>query len=145
MNDYVTKSKFDNVYGLMHSLPGGTIRATDVMIAGKKVLDSGYGDVGKGCAQSMRAQRATMMVTEVDPTFSLKASMEGILVVTVDDIVGKIDILVTATNNANIGNPGHFDDEIEMEGLQNYKWVSRSPAICFPTANRSSFWLRVAC
>ena len=140
VNDSVTKSKFDNVYGCRHSLPDGIMRATDVMIAGKKVLVCGYGDVGKGCAQSMKAQGAMVMVTEVAPICALQACMEGIEVVTLDDVVGKIDIFVTATgnkdiimvdqmakmkNNAIVGNIGHFDNEIDMEGLESYKGISR--------------------
>merc|ERR1712048_978595 len=132
VNDSVTKSKFDNVYGCRHSLPDGIMRATDVMIAGKKVLVCGYGDVGKGCAQSMKSQGAMVMVTEVDPICALQACMEGIPVVRMADVIGEIDIFVTATgnkdiimasdmqkmkNNAIVGNIGHFDNEIDMDGL----------------------------
>merc|ERR1712110_933210 len=102
VNDCVTKSKFDNVYGCRHSLPDGIMRATDVMIAGKKVLVCGYGDVGKGCAQSMKSQGAMVMVTEVDPICALQACMEGIPVVRMKDVVGDIDIFVTATGNKDI-------------------------------------------
>merc|ERR1712087_704955 len=140
VNDCVTKSKFDNVYGCRHSLPDGIMRATDVMIAGKKVLVCGYGDVGKGCAQSMKSQGAMVMVTEVDPICALQACMEGIPVVRMKDVVGDIDIFVTATgnkdiimaadmakmkNNAIVGNIGHFDNEIDMEGLEKTKGIKR--------------------
>eukprot|EP01083_Nonionella_stella_P013159 37072_1 len=156
VNDSVTKSKFDNIYGCRHSLPDGIMRATDVMIAGKKVLVCGYGDVGKGCAQSMKSQGAMVMVTEVDPICALQACMEGIPVVTLDDVVSDIDIFVTATgnkdiimvsdmakmkNNAIVGNIGHFDNELDMEGLQNYKDIKKmniKPQVdcwTFPTGN----------
>merc|ERR1719362_808851 len=102
VNDSVTKSKFDNVYGCRHSLPDGIMRATDVMIAGKKVLVCGYGDVGKGCAQSMKSQGAMVMVTEVDPICALQACMEGIPVVELKTVVSDIDIFVTATGNKGI-------------------------------------------
>merc|ERR1711978_280671 len=102
VNDSVTKSKFDNVYGCRHSLPDGIMRATDVMIAGKKVLVCGYGDVGKGCAQSMKNQGAMVMVTEVDPICALQACMEGIPVVELKTVVSDIDIFVTATGNKDI-------------------------------------------
>merc|ERR1712087_794686 len=140
VNDSVTKSKFDNVYGCRHSLPDGIMRATDVMIAGKKVLVCGYGDVGKGCAQSMKSQGAMVMVTEVDPICALQACMEGIPVVRMKDVVGDIDIFVTATgnkdiimaadmakmkNNAIVGNIGHFDNEIDMDGLEKTKGIKR--------------------
>lgn len=140
VNDSVTKSKFDNVYGCRHSLPDGIMRATDVMIAGKKVLVCGYGDVGKGCAQSMKSQGAMVMVTEVDPICALQACMEGIPVVRMADVIGDIDIFVTATgnkdiimaadmqkmkNNAIVGNIGHFDNEIDMEGLEGTKGIKR--------------------
>merc|ERR1719412_1889675 len=140
VNDSVTKSKFDNVYGCRHSLPDGIMRATDVMIAGKKVLVCGYGDVGKGCAQAMKSQGAMVMVTEVDPICALQACMEGIPVVRMADVIGEIDIFVTATgnkdiimakdmakmkNNAIVGNIGHFDNEIDMEGLEKTKGIKR--------------------
>merc|ERR1719150_3567664 len=140
VNDSVTKSKFDNVYGCRHSLPDGIMRATDVMISGKKVLVCGYGDVGKGCAQAMKSQGAMVSVTEVDPICALQACMEGISVVRLKDVIGDIDIFVTATgnkdiimaedmakmkNNAIVGNIGHFDNEIDMEGLENYKGIKR--------------------
>merc|ERR1719384_981816 len=132
VNDSVTKSKFDNVYGCRHSLPDGIMRATDVMIAGKKVCICGYGDVGKGSAQSMKAQGAVVCVTEVDPICALQACMEGIEVVRLNDVIGEVDIFVTTTgnkdiimldqmkkmkNNAIVGNIGHFDNELDMDGL----------------------------
>jgi adenosylhomocysteinase len=135
VNDSVTKSKFDNIYGCRHSLSDGILRATDVMIAGKNVLILGYGDVGKGCAASMKAAGARVSVTEVDPICALQACMEGLNVVVLEDVVGTIDIFVTATGNYNIisaenmskmkhnaivGNIGHFDNEIDMAGLNNW-------------------------
>lgn len=132
VNDSVTKSKFDNVYGCRHSLPDGIMRATDVMIAGKQVLICGYGDVGKGCAEAMKAQGARVMVTEVDPICALQACMAGLDVVRLDDVVSDVDIFVTTTgnkdiimknhmaqmkNNAIVGNIGHFDNEIDMAGI----------------------------
>lgn len=140
VNDSVTKSKFDNVYGCRHSLPDGIMRATDVMIAGKEVVVAGYGDVGKGCAQSMKAAGARVKVTEIDPICALQALMEGIPVVRLEDCVETADIFITATgnfkiimlehmkkmkNNAIIGNIGHFDNEIDMDGLQNLVGVKR--------------------
>jgi len=133
VNDSVTKSKFDNVYGCRHSLPDGLMRATDVMIAGKQVCILGYGDVGKGCAQAMKQAGARVCITEVDPICALQACMEGIPVVTLDDVVETADIFVTTTgnfkiimlehmkkmkNNAIVGNIGHFDNEIDMAGLE---------------------------
>ena len=133
VNDSVTKSKFDNIYGCRHSLPDGIMRATDVMIAGKEVVILGYGDVGKGCAASMRACGARVIVTEVDPICALQACMEGYSVKTLDSVVTHADIFITATgnkdiimlshmqkmkNNAIVGNIGHFDNEIDMVGLQ---------------------------
>ena len=132
VNDSVTKSKFDNIYGCRHSLPDGIMRATDVMIAGKEVVICGYGDVGKGCASSMRACGARVIVTEVDPICALQACMEGFAVRTLESVVTHADIFVTATgnrniimahhmqkmkNNAIVGNIGHFDNEIDMAGL----------------------------
>ena len=132
VNDSVTKSKFDNIYGCRHSLPDGIMRATDVMIAGKKVVICGYGDVGKGCAQAMQRCAARVYVTEVDPICALQALMEGIDVVKLDSIVEEGDIFISATgnkkiisvehmakmkNNAIVGNIGHFDNEIDMLGL----------------------------
>jgi adenosylhomocysteinase len=132
VNDSVTKSKFDNLYGCRHSLIDGINRGTDVMIAGKTAVILGYGDVGKGCAESLRGQGARVVVTEVDPICALQAAMEGFQVVTLEDVVETADIFVTATGNFNIitaadmgrmkhqaivGNIGHFDNEIDMAGL----------------------------
>ena len=132
VNDSVTKSKFDNLYGCRHSLIDGINRATDVMIAGKVAVVCGYGDVGKGCAQSLRGQGARVIVTEIDPICALQAAMEGYQVTTLDDVVGEADIFVTTTgnrdiitvdsmakmkHNAIVGNIGHFDTEIDMAGL----------------------------
>merc|ERR1712203_812561 len=141
VNDCVTKSKFDNVYGCRHSLPDGIMRATDVMIGGKRALVAGYGDVGKGCAFAMRGAGARVMVTEVDPICALQACMEGFQVVTMDDVVGEIDIFTSATgnfniitlahmkkmkNNAIVGNIGHFDNEIDMAGLEGFEGIKRT-------------------
>merc|ERR1719311_1003366 len=132
VNDAVTKSKFDNLYGCKHSLPDGIMRATDVMIAGKKALVAGYGDVGKGCAMALKAQGAIVYVAECDPICALQACMEGMQVARLADVVGEIDIFITATgnkgiimasdmekmkNNAIVGNIGHFDNEIDVKGL----------------------------
>ena len=133
VNDSVTKSKFDNIYGCRHSLPDGIMRATDVMIGGKTVLVCGFGEVGKGCAQSMRGQGARVLVTEIDPICALQAAMEGFQIVRTEDVVSDVDIFVTATGNfgvirldhmarmkdkAIVCNIGHFDNEIDMAGLQ---------------------------
>merc|ERR1712137_631719 len=133
VNDCVTKSKFDNVYGCRHSLPDGIMRATDVMLSGKKVAICGFGDVGKGSAQSMKAQAAIVYVTEIDPICALQACMEGFQVATLEDIITEIDVVITTTgnkdiitldhmskmkNNAIVGNIGHFDNEIQMEALE---------------------------
>lgn len=133
VNDSVTKSKFDNLYGCQHSLPDGIMRATDVMICGKKALICGFGDVGKGCARAMKAAGAVTYVTECDPICALQACMEGLTVTTAEDIIADIDIVVTATgnkdivtlelmkkmkNNAIVCNIGHFDNEIQMAELQ---------------------------
>jgi len=135
VNDSVTKSKFDNVYGCRHSLPDGIMRATDVMIAGKFVAICGYGDVGKGSAQAMKAAGARVCVTEIDPICALQACMEGFQVVRLDDVIDQVDIVITTTgnkdivmasqmakmkNNAIVGNIGHFDNEIDMAGLLAY-------------------------
>ena len=140
VNDSVTKSKFDNLYGCRHSLIDGINRATDVMIAGKIAVVCGYGDVGKGCAQSLRGQGARVIVTEIDPICALQAAMEGYQVTTLDDVVGTADIFVTTTGNMNIitvdsmakmkhnaivGNIGHFDTEIDMAGLTKFKGIER--------------------
>merc|ERR1739848_595577 len=133
VNDCVTKSKFDNVYGCRHSLPDGIMRATDVMIGGKRALVAGYGDVGKGCAFALRGAGARVLVTEIDPICALQACMEGFQVVKMESVVGEVDIFTSATgnfniimlehmrkmkNNAIVGNIGHFDNEIDMEGLE---------------------------
>tara|TARA_B100001750_G_scaffold240074_1_gene249164 strand:+ start:438 stop:1904 length:1467 start_codon:yes stop_codon:yes gene_type:complete len=141
VNDSVTKSKFDNVYGCRHSLPDGIMRATDVMLAGKKVVICGYGDVGKGCAQSMKAAGAVVFVTEIDPICALQACMEGFSVVTLEEMLPEGDIFITTTgnkdivmkdqmsrmkNNAILGNIGHFDNEIDVTGLNNDKEIIRT-------------------
>merc|ERR1711990_546438 len=133
VNDCVTKSKFDNVYGCRHSLPDGIMRATDVMIGGKRVLICGYGDVGKGSAFAMRGAGARVLIAEIDPICALQACMEGFQVAPLESVVGEIDIFVTTTgnfniitladmkkmkNNAIVGNIGHFDNEIDMAGLE---------------------------
>jgi adenosylhomocysteinase len=132
VNDSVTKSKFDNLYGCKHSLPDGICRATDVMMAGKRVLICGYGDVGKGCAQAMKAAGSIVFVAEVDPICALQAAMEGFQVKTMESVVSFIDIIITTTGNKDIimadsmekmkdncivGNIGHFDNEIDMLNL----------------------------
>jgi adenosylhomocysteinase len=138
VNDCVTKQKFDNVYGCRHSLPDGLMRATDVMIAGKQVIICGFGDVGKGCAQAMKAQGSRVVVIEVDPICALQAAMEGYEVKRLESVLATGDIFVTATgnkgiimahhmaqmkNNAIVGNIGHFDNEIDMDGLDNYPGI----------------------
>jgi len=140
VNDSVTKSKFDNVYGCRHSLPDGIMRATDVMIGGKMVVICGYGDVGKGCAQSMKGQGARVVAVEIDPICALQAAMEGYQVRTLDEVIDQADIFITTTGNFNIitadhmakmkdkaivGNIGHFDNEIDMAGLQKTAGVER--------------------
>jgi adenosylhomocysteinase len=140
VNDSVTKSKFDNKYGCRHSLIDGINRATDVLIGGKVALVCGYGDVGKGCAESLRGQGARVVVTEVDPICALQAAMDGYQVATVEDVVGIADIFVTATGNksvltaahmaamkhqAIVGNIGHFDNEIDMAGLAKTPGIER--------------------
>jgi adenosylhomocysteinase len=140
VNDSVTKSKFDNLYGCRHSLIDGINRATDVMIAGKTAVICGYGDVGKGCAQSLRGQGARVLVTEIDPICALQAAMDGYQVVRLEDIVETGDIFITATGNkdvigaadmqrmkhqAIVGNIGHFDNEIDMAGLARTEGVER--------------------
>merc|ERR1712146_41393 len=136
-NDCVTKSKFDNVYGCRHSLTDGIMRATDVMIGGKRALVCGYGDVGKGCAFALRGSGARVLVTECDPICALQACMEGLQVVTMEEVVGEIDIFTSATGNFNIitlehmkkkknaivGNIGHFDNEIDMAGLEGFPGI----------------------
>merc|ERR1711957_629834 len=138
VNDCVTKSKFDNVYGCRHSLTDGIMRATDVMIGGKRALVCGYGDVGKGCAFALRGSGARVLVTECDPICALQACMEGFQVVTMEQVVGEIDIFTSATgnfdiitlehmkkmkNNAIVGNIGHFDNEIDMAGLEGFPGI----------------------
>ena len=133
VNDAVTKSKFDNKYGIRHSLPDGLNRATDVLMGGKVALVCGYGDVGKGCAEALRGQGARVIVTEIDPICALQAAMDGYQVATIDDVIGDVDIFVTATGNKNIitldhlramkhmaivSNVGHFDNEIDMASLE---------------------------
>src|ERR1044071_9221782 len=140
VNDSVTKSKFDNLYGCRHSLIDGINRATDVMIGGKVAVVCGFGDVGKGCAQSPRGQGARVIVTEIDPINALQAAMEGYQVLTLDEVVDTADIFVTATGNRDIitaedmarmkhqaivGNIGHFDNEIDMAGLARWPGVQR--------------------
>jgi adenosylhomocysteinase len=140
VNDSVTKSKFDNLYGCRHSLIDGINRATDVMIAGKTAVICGYGDVGKGCTQSLRGQGARVLVTEIDPICALQAAMDGHQVVRLDDVVETADIFITATGNKDIitadhmarmkhqaivGNIGHFDNEIDMAGLARTEGVER--------------------
>ena len=134
VNDSVTKSKFDNLYGCRHSLVDGICRATDVMLAGKLCVVCGYGDVGKGCAQALRGQGARVVITEIDPICALQAAMEGYEVVLLEDVLEEADIFITATGNTSIinekdmakmknmaivGNIGHFDNEIDMEALLN--------------------------
>jgi adenosylhomocysteinase len=140
VNDSVTKSKFDNLYGCRHSLIDGINRGTDVMIAGKTAVICGYGDVGKGCAQSLRGQGARVLVTEIDPICALQAAMDGYQVVRLEDVVETADIFITATGNRDIitaghmgrmkhqaivGNIGHFDNEIDIAGLSQVPGVER--------------------
>jgi adenosylhomocysteinase len=154
VNDSVTKSKFDNVYGCRESLVDGIKRATDVMIAGKVALVAGYGEVGKGCAQALRGLQAQVWVTEIDPICALQAAMEGYRVVTLDYAAEHADIFVTATGNyrvithehmkrmkhdAIVCNIGHFDNEIDVAGLRQYKWENIKPQvdhILFPDGKR---------
>jgi len=140
VNDSVTKSKFDNIYGCRHSVIDGLNRATDVMLAGKVAVVCGYGEVGKGCAEALRGQGARVVVTEIDPICALQASMQGFDVKTVEDVISTADIFITATGNFNIitaehmgrmkdkaivANIGHFDNEIDMAGLKNVKGIKR--------------------
>lgn len=154
VNDSVTKSKFDNLYGCRESLVDGIKRATDVMIAGKVALVCGYGDVGKGCAQSLRGLGATVWITEIDPICALQAAMEGYRVVTMDEACDQVDIFVTATGNlrviahdhmlkmkdqAIVCNIGHFDSEIDIASVQKYQWENIKPQVdhvIFPTGRR---------
>ena len=141
VNDSVTKSKFDNKYGCRHSLVDGINRATDVLIGGKVAVVCGYGDVGKGCAESLRGQGARVIVTEIDPICALQAAMDGYQVARLEDVVGTADIFVSATGNfhiitaehmsqmkhqAIVGNIGHFDNEIDMAGLARLPGVKRT-------------------
>jgi len=140
VNDSVTKSKFDNKYGCRHSLIDGINRATDVLIGGKVAVICGFGDVGKGCAESLRGQGGRVVVTEIDPICALQAAMEGYQVATLDDVVATADIFITATGNRDIitadhmsrmkhqaivGNIGHFDNEIDMAGLASTPGIER--------------------
>lgn len=154
VNDSVTKSKFDNLYGCRESLIDGIKRATDVMIAGKICIVAGYGDVGKGCAQALRGMGATVWVTEIDPICALQAAMEGYRVVNMDDVCGMGDIFITATGNlrvithdhmlkmrdqAIVCNIGHFDSEIDIAGLRQYRWENIKPQVdhvIFPDGKR---------
>jgi adenosylhomocysteinase len=144
VNDSVTKSKFDNLYGCRESLIDGIKRGTDVMIAGKVAVVAGYGDVGKGCAQALDGMGATVYVTEIDPINALQAAMEGFRVVTLDRVIGEADIVVTATGNMGIVtrdmvlqmkdhailcNIGHFDTEIETAALREYPWTNIKPQV----------------
>jgi adenosylhomocysteinase len=154
VNDSVTKSKFDNLYGCRESLIDGIKRATDIMIAGKIVVICGYGDVGKGCTQSMRGMGATVWVTEIDPICALQAAMEGYRVITMNEAAASGDIFVTATGNINVitlehmqqmkdeaivCNIGHFDSEIDVAGLRKYQWENVKPQVdhvIFPDGKR---------
>jgi len=154
VNDSVTKSKFDNLYGCRESLVDGIKRATDVMVAGKIAVVAGYGDVGKGSAQSLSSLGATVWITEIDPICALQAAMEGYRVVTMDDACSQADIFVTATGNyhvinkshmeqmkdqAIVCNIGHFDNEIDVESLHDYEWIEIKPQvdhIVFPDGKR---------
>ncbi len=144
VNDSVTKSKFDNLYGCRESLIDGIKRATDVMVAGKKAVVVGYGDVGKGCAQALRGMGATVYVTEIDPICALQAAMEGYQVVTMDDACAYGNIFVTCTGNLNVitkehmlqmpneaivCNIGHFDSEIDIAGIREYTWENIKPQV----------------
>jgi len=140
VNDSVTKSKFDNIYGCRHSVIDGLNRATDVMLSGKVAVVCGYGEVGKGCAQALRGQGARVVITEIDPICALQAAMEGFQVTTVEEVVETADVFITATGNHNVitathmsrmkdkaivGNIGHFDNEIDMAGLKRVKGIKR--------------------
>ena len=144
VNDSVTKSKFDNLYGCRESLVDGIRRATDVMMSGKIAIVAGFGDVGKGSAASLRQSGARVLVTEADPICALQAAMEGYEVVLMDEAIGRADIVVTATGNKDIVtadhmrdmkdrailcNIGHFDNEIQVEALKNYKWTEVKPQV----------------
>ena len=167
VNDSVTKSKFDNLYGCRHSLVDGINRGADVMLGGKVAVICGYGDVGKGCAESLQGQGARVIVTEIDPICALQAAMEGYQVQTLEDVVETADIFITTTGNKDIitaadmarmkhqaivGNIGHFDNEIDMAGLETLRRASsgstssrRSTSGSSPTATRSSCCPRDGC
>ena len=154
VNDAVTKSKFDNLYGCKESVIDGIKRATDIMIAGKLVVVCGYGNVGKGCAEAFKSQGARVVVTEVDPICALQAAMAGFSVLPIEEVVENADIFITATGNVSVitfehmkamkdcaivGNIGHFDNEIDVESLQNLKWINIKPQldqINFPSGKR---------
>ena len=154
VNDAVTKSKFDNLYGCKESVIDGLKRATDIMIAGKMVVVCGYGNVGKGCAEAFKSQGARVIVTEIDPICALQAAMAGFSVLPLEKVVSQADIFITATGNVSVitfehmkamkdcaivGNIGHFDNEIEVEYLRNLKWVNIKPQldqINFPNGKR---------
>ena len=154
VNDSVTKSKFDNLYGCRESLVDGIKRATDVMLAGKLAVVCGYGNVGKGSAASLRGQGARVLVTEIDPICALQAAMEGYQVTTMDEVAAQADIFVTATGNVDVitidhmrhmkdraivCNIGHFDSEIQIEALRNYPWEEVKPQVdevVFPDGKR---------
>lgn len=154
VNDAVTKSKFDNLYGCKESVIDGIKRATDVMIAGKMVVVAGYGNVGKGCAEAFKSQGARVVVTEIDPICALQAAMAGFQILPIEDVVGQADIFITTTGNRDIitlehmramkdcaivGNIGHFDNEIQVESLRNLTWKNIKPQvdqISFPDGKR---------
>lgn len=154
VNDAVTKSKFDNLYGCKESVIDGIKRATDVMIAGKMVVICGFGNVGKGCAEAFKTQGARVVVTEIDPICALQAAMAGYQVLPIEDVVDKADIFITTTGNVDIitiehmrqmkdcaivGNIGHFDNEIQVDSLRNLKWMNIKPQvdqITFPDGKR---------
>ena len=140
VNDSVTKSKFDNIYGCRHSVIDGLNRASDVMLSGKLAVVCGYGEVGKGCAQALKGQGARVVVTEIDPICALQASMEGFEVKRLEDVIGEADVFITATGNrdvltadqmsrmkdqAIVGNIGHFDNEIDMAGLKKIPGIEK--------------------
>ena len=167
VNDSVTKSKFDNLYGCRHSLIDGINRATDVMIGGKVAVVCGFGDVGKGCAESLRGQGARVVITEIDPICALQAAMQGYEVRTLEEVLETADIFITTTGNKDIitaahmarmkhqaivGNIGHFDNEIDIAGLARDRRGSsastssrRSTSGSSPTATRSSCSPRAGC
>ena len=154
VNDAVTKSKFDNLYGCKESVIDGIKRATDVMIAGKMVVICGFGNVGKGCAEAFKSQGARVVVTEIDPICALQAAMNGYQILPIEDVVSQSDIFITTTGNVDIitiehmrqmkdcaivGNIGHFDNEIQVEALRNLKWTNIKPQvdqITFPDGKR---------